>query len=293
MGAQSANHPAIFGIVNITEDSFSDGGRFLNPAAALAHAHALVADGAQVVDLGAAASNIDARPVAEEEEIRRLDPLIAALQADGTPVSVDSFLPAVQRFAIARGVEYLNDIQGFPDAALYPELAVAQCQLVVMHAVQGRGRAQRLELGAREVWERIKQFFDQRITALEEAGVARDRIILDPGMGFFLSSRPEASLYVLARLGELKRIFGLPVLVSVSRKSFLRSLTGRASAAELGAATLAAELAAVARGADFVRTHEPAALVDGLRVMAAMRAADPVAPPRPALSAEPGRGARG
>jgi dihydropteroate synthase type 2 len=292
MNAQSADHPAIFGIVNITEDSFSDGGRFLDPAAALAHARALVADGAQVVDLGAAASNIDARPVSAEDEIRRLEPLVAALRADGTPVSIDSFRPAVQRFAIARGVEYLNDIQGFPEAALYPELAAAQCRLVVMHAVQGRGRAQRLELDAREVWERITQFFDQRIAALEGAGVARHRVILDPGMGFFLSSRPEASLHVLARLGELKRVFGLPVLVSVSRKSFLRSLTGRASAAELGAATLAAELAAAARGADFIRTHDPAALLDGLRVVAAVRAADPAAA-LSMLSAEREQGARG
>ena len=101
---------------------------------------------------------------------------------------------------------------------------------------------------------------------------ARDRLILDPGMGFFLSSRPEASLRVLAGLGRLKRAFGLPVLVSVSRKSFLRALTGRATA-ELGAATLAAELYAAAAGADFIRTHDPGALADGLRVMRALRAA--------------------
>jgi dihydropteroate synthase type 2 len=263
--------PAIFGIVNVTEDSFSDGGRFLDPAAALAHARALVAAGARVVDLGAAASNVNAKPVAAAEEIRRLDPLISALQADGTAVSVDSFLPDVQRFALACGVGFLNDIQGFPDPSLYPELAAAQCRLVVMHAVQGRGRAQQLELSADQVWDRIGTFFTGRIAALELAGIARERIIIDPGMGFFLSSRPEASLQVLARLGELKRAFGLPVLVSVSRKSFLRAITGHSSAAELGAATLAAELYAAEQGADFVRTHDPGALADGLRVTAALR----------------------
>jgi dihydropteroate synthase type 2 len=268
-----ANQPTIFGIVNITEDSFSDGGRFLDAAAALAHARGLVAAGAQVIDLGAAASNVDARPVSAEEEIRRLEPLITALKADGTPVSVDSFLPAVQRFAIARRVEFINDIQGFPNISLYPELAAANCRLVVMHAVQGRGRAQRLELSAREVWDRIGAFFRQRVAALEQAGIARERIVLDPGMGFFLSTRPEASFYVLARLDELKHAFGLPVLVSVSRKSFLRALTGRGAAAELGAASLAAELQAASRGVDFIRTHHPAALVDGLRVVAALRAA--------------------
>ncbi len=273
MANLAANRPTIFGIVNITEDSFSDGGRFLDTSAALAHARGLVAAGAQVIDLGAAASNVDAKPVSAEEEIRRLEPLVVALKAEGTPVSVDSFLPAVQRFAVARGVEFINDIQGFPHTSLYPELAAASCRLVVMHAVHGRGRAQRVELGAHEVWELIGVFFRQRVAVLEEAGIARERIVLDPGMGFFLSSRPEASFYVLARLDELKRTFGLPVLVSVSRKSFLRALTRRGTAAELGAASLAAELQAASRGADFIRTHDPAALVDGLQVVAALQAA--------------------
>jgi len=265
--------PTIFGIVNLTEDSFSDGGRFLDPAAALAHARALMAAGAHVVDLGAAASNVDAAPVAAAEEIRRLDPLISALKADGAPVSVDSFTPEVQRFAIARGVDFLNDIQGFPDLSFYPELAAAQCRLVVMHAVQGRGRAKRLDLSADQVWDRVGGFFTERIAALEQAGIARERVIIDPGMGFFLSSRPEVSLHVLARLGELKRAFGLPVLVSVSRKSFLRAVAGRSSAAELSAATLAAELFAAEHGADYIRTHDAGALADGLRITAALRSA--------------------
>ena len=269
-----AGFPTIFGIVNVTEDSFSDGGRYLDPAAALAQARALAAAGADVIDLGAAASNVDAKPVAPEEEIRRLEPLISALKADRTRVSVDSFLPEVQRFAIARGVDFLNDIQGFPDPSFYPELAAARCRLVVMHAVQGRGRAQRRELSADQVWDRIGGFFRERIAALERAGVARGRIVIDPGMGFFLSSRPEASLHVLARLGELKRTFGLPVLVSVSKKSFLRAVTGRATAGELGAATLAAELFAAKHGADYIRTHNPGALADALRVVGALRDAE-------------------
>jgi len=272
--------PAIFGIVNITEDSFSDGGRFLDTTAALTHARRLVAAGAEIIDLGAAASNIAARPVAPAEEIRRLDPLITALAADGTPVSVDSFAPEVQRFAIARGVAFLNDIQGFPDPSFYQELAAASCRLVVMHAVQGRGRAQQVELTAGDVWERIHVFFADRVRALERGGIARQRLILDPGMGFFLSSRPEASLRVLAGIERLKQAFGLPVLVSASRKSFLRAVTGRAGASELGAATLAAELYAAEQGADYIRTHDPAALVDALKVMTALRAEAAGSPPR-------------
>ncbi len=267
----AAPGPAILGIVNVTEDSFSDGGRFLDSRAALAQARSLVGAGAQIIDLGAAASNIDAAPVAAAEEIRRLDPLIAALAADGTPVSVDSFAPEAQRFAIARGVAFLNDIQGFPDPTVYPELAAASCRLVVMHAVHGRGRAQRVELSADEVWRRIHAFFTDRVTALERAGIARERLILDPGMGFFLSSRPEASLRVLAGLDRLKQAFGLPILISVSRKSFLRAVTSRPTAAELGAATLAAELFAAEQGADYIRTHDPGPLADGLKVIAALR----------------------
>jgi dihydropteroate synthase type 2 len=263
--------PCLFGIVNITEDSFSDGGRYLDPSDAIAHAHALVAAGAQVIDLGAAASNIGAQPVSAAEEIRRLDPVIAALAAGGTQISVDSFLPEVQRFAVARGVAFLNDIQGFPDPSFYRELAAASCRLVVMHAVQGQGRAQQVELAADKVLDRIHDFFVGRLAALERGGIARERLILDPGMGFFLSNRPEASFRVLTRLGRLKRDFGLPVLVSVSRKSFLRAITGRASALETGAATLAAEIYAAEIGADYIRTHDPGALGDALKIMAALR----------------------
>jgi dihydropteroate synthase type 2 len=265
--------PSIFGIVNLTEDSFSDGGHYLDPAAALAHAHALRAAGADVIELGAAASNVNAKPVPAAEQIRRLEPVIAALKAEGAAVSVDSFQPDVQLFAIFRGVDFLNDIEGFAEPSLYPELAAAKCRLVVMHAVQRRGRAQLLDLDPAGVWERIGPFFRARIAALEAAGIARSRIVIDPGMGFFLSSRLEASFHVLARLGELKRAFGLPALISVSRKSFLRAVVGRSTPSELGAATLAAELFAAAQGADFIRTHDVAALADGLRVTAALHAA--------------------
>jgi dihydropteroate synthase type 2 len=262
--------PLIVGIVNITEDSFSDGGRFLDPAAAIAQARRLAAGGAEIVELGAAASNVTAEPVGAKEEIGRLAPVIAALRADGTAISIDSYNPEVQRFAIKRCVDYLNDIHGFPDAAIYPELAEARCRLVIMHAVQSEGRAQRLDLSAQEVWRRIEAFFAERLPRLERAGIARERLILDSGMGFFLSSRPAVSLAVLAGLDRLKRRFGLPVMVSVSRKSFLGAISGRQQPDELGAATLAAERYAAAHGADLIRTHDPAALGDALAVTEAL-----------------------
>jgi dihydropteroate synthase type 2 len=255
---------AIFGIVNITEDSFSDGGEFLDSAAAIEHGRKQAADGADVLDLGAAASNVDAKPVSPAEEIARLDPVLTALHCEGHKVSIDSFSSEVQRWALSRNADYINDIQGFADAGVYPDLAAGEAMLIVMHSVQGRGRATEIDVPPEAIMARILAFFEARIAALTAAGIARERLILDPGMGFFLSSNPQTSLRVLAGLRELKCAFGLPVLVGVSRKSFLRKITGRSSAA--GAATLAAELFAAANGADFIRTHEAGPLRDGLVV---------------------------
>ncbi|HVB18511.1 MAG TPA: dihydropteroate synthase [Stellaceae bacterium] len=271
--------PLLVGIVNITADSFSDGGRFLDPAAAIAHARRLAAEGADIVELGAAASNVGSSPVSPDEEIRRLDPVVAALADSATPLAVDTLQPRVQRFALEHGIDYLNDISGFPDPAVYPDLAAGHCRLVVMHAVLGGSRAQRVDLGADEAWERIEAFFTERVSRLTAAGIARERLVLDPGMGFFLSLRPEASLRVLAGIDRLKRAFGLPVMVSVSRKSFLAAITGRAAPSERGPATLAAELYAAAHGADLIRTHDPAALRDALAVTEAL-AAEERDPPR-------------
>lgn len=257
--------PTILGIVNITEDSFSDGGRFLSPEAALAQARKLVKDGATVLDLGAAASNPEAKPVSAEEEIARLAPVVKVLKKEGIALSIDSFSSDVQRWALAQGVAYLNDIHGFPHPELYPVLAKSGAKLIVMHAVQERGRATRIDIPPESIFSRIVTLFTARIAALEKAGIKRSRLVLDPGMGMFLGSQAQASFEVLRRLPELKEAFGLPVLISLSRKSFLRRLADR-SVEEAGAVTLAGELFAVFRGADYIRTHDVAALSDGLAV---------------------------
>jgi dihydropteroate synthase type 2 len=251
----------ILGILNITDDSFFDGGKYLDPAAAIAQAKALTADGADVLDIGAASSNPDSKGVPPELEISRLESVLPAL--GGMALSIDTFSPTVQRWALEQGITYLNDIQGFPDPALYPALAASSAKLIVMHSVQERGAATRVPVPPGEIMDRIDRFFDSRLAALEAAGIARDRLILDPGMGFFLGSDPEASFTVLRRLPELRRRFALPLLVSVSRKSFLRRITGK-SAAESGPASLAAELFAVRQGADYIRTHAPGPLKDAL-----------------------------
>jgi dihydropteroate synthase type 2 len=255
--------------VNVSEDSFSDGGRFLAPAAAIAHAERLLADGADVIDVGAAASHPDAKRVPPDVEIRRLEPVVDALRARGAQVSIDTFAPEVQDWAVERGVAWLNDIDGFPDPERYPRLARARAKLVVVHSVQGRGRATRVATDVATLVPRIEAFLAERVAALEAAGVARERIVVDPGMGFFLGSNPEASLAVLRALPRLRARIGLPLLVSVSRKSFLGALTGR-EIPERGAATLAAELFAASNGADYLRTHDVRALRDALAVARAL-----------------------
>ena len=257
--------PLLLGIVNITEDSFSDGGRFLAPDAALAHARNLLSDGADILDLGAASSNPEAKSVDPEVEIARLTPVVRAMKAEQRSLSIDSFSIPVQRWAMREGVDYLNDIQGFPHGELYPELAASRAKLIVMHSVQGAGRATKIVVEPAKILNLVLKFFEARIAALAKAGIASDRLILDPGMGFFLGGDPEASFTMLRHLPFLKKAFGLPLLVSVSRKSFLRNLTGR-PAQEAGAAGLAAELFAVDQGADYVRTHAPGALRDALLV---------------------------
>jgi dihydropteroate synthase type 2 len=256
----------ILGILNITADSFSDGGRYLEPGAAIFHAQAMAQSGADIIDIGAASSHPDAQAVAPELEIARLEAVVPELKAKGLSLSIDTFAGDVQRWALAQDVDYLNDIHGFPDAALYPELARSRARLIVMHMVQARGAAVRTEVPAGEIFDRVTAFFDARIEALTRAGIARARLILDPGMGQFLGTDPESSWIILRRLPELKARYGLPLLVSLSRKGFLRKLVNRPPL-ESGAAGLAAELFAEAQGAEMIRTHAPGALRDGLKVL--------------------------
>jgi len=260
--------PRLLGILNITEDSFSDGGRYLAPEAAIARAEYLAANGADIIDLGAASSNPDSKAVPPDVEIARLAPVVSKLRSARIPVSVDSFSPEVQLWALEQGVDYLNDVRGFPHGDIYGRLAAGRAALIVMHAVQEGARAERIAVDPAAIMDRVLTFFGQRLPLLEAAGIARERLILDPGMGFFLGTRAEASYEVLRNIAALKTAFGLPVLVSVSRKYFLRKLTGRGPG-EVGAATLAAELFAAAKGADYIRTHEPGGLRDGLLVQRA------------------------
>jgi dihydropteroate synthase type 2 len=254
---------AVFGIVNVTRDSFSDGGHYFDPAAAIAHAEQLARDGAAVVDVGAESTHPDAADVTAEVEIERLRPVVSALVRQGLQVSVDTRKAAVMAAMTALSVHWLNDVSGFRSEAAIEVAARSQAKLVVMFARQQDGRARR-EGGGGDAVAEAMQFFAQRIAALQSAGVRRERIVLDPGMGFFLGPDPEVSFAMLRRLPELRSL-ALPLLISVSRKSFLAAVSGRAPA-ERGAATLAAELFAARKGVDWIRTHDVRALCDGLAV---------------------------
>lgn len=255
----------IVGIVNITEDSFSDGGRFLAAANAIAHAKQLSSDGADIVELGPASSHPNAAHVSDADQIARLAPVFDGLVDTSIQIAVDATIPEVQRYALSRGAGFINDIRGFPDGSLYGEFASAACHLVVMHAISGGETATRTATDASAIYDMVVQFFETRISDLEAGGLRRENLILDPGMGFFLGTNPEASLEVLSRIDELRRHFNLPVMISVSRKSFLRKIADR-SIENIGPATLAAELFAVHQGVDYVRTHDVRALRDAMTV---------------------------
>ncbi len=212
----------------MTEDSFSDGGSFLAPTAALRHAHRLLDDGADYVELGPAASHPGARRVPPAEQIRRLAPILARLVADGAHVSIDSCDPGVQRFAAAHGAAMINDVRGFPNPRIGAACAAAGCLLVVMHSIGRRHRtpdsAPRRPL---PVLTAVDRFLRRRIAALVSHGVTRSRLIVDPGLGRFLGTTPEPAIAVLRCIGAIRDRTGLPVMISVSRKSFVQRLTGR------------------------------------------------------------------
>lgn len=261
--------PTILGILNITEDSFSDGGCYLDYTDAINQGQRLLDAGADILDLGAAASNPSARPVPSTDEIARLGPVMECLLARGASLCVDSFATETQRFAISAGAEYLNDIRGFPDPNFYPELAKSSCHLIVMHSSQRGPATLSPEADSRPMIEQVFAFFNERVAALLQAGITRQRLILDPGMGLFLGTNANDSVLVLQNLQKLRTHFGIPILVSTSRKSFLRKLSG-APLEQIHAATLASELFAANQGARYIRTHEPGPLRHTLAIWNAL-----------------------
>ncbi|MBM3990608.1 MAG: dihydropteroate synthase [Planctomycetes bacterium] len=260
---------AILGILNITSDSYSDGGQFLDPARALEHGLRLARDGAAMVDIGAQSSHPDAADVAIETQIERLTPVVAGLVSHGVRVSIDTHQPEVAHAMLKLGAQAVNDITAARDARLLALLARSSCSVILMHSTSSAARAERSASSQADWIARLLAFFEERIAACERAGVARSRLLLDPGMGFFLSRDPRPSFEVLRRVGELRGL-GLPLCVGVSRKSFLGARPAR-DVGERGPSTLAAELWCAEQGVEWIRTHDVRALADALATRASIR----------------------
>jgi dihydropteroate synthase len=263
--------PRLMGIVNVTPDSFSDGGRFLAARDALAHCERLVREGADLLDLGAESSRPGADPLPAEAEWARLEPVLREALTLGLPVSVDTCKPEVMRRALDAGADIINDIRGLcrPGAA-QAVAAHPSCGVCVMH-MQGDPATMQHSPHYEDVVAEVKAFCLARVQALEALGVARERVVIDPGIGF--GKRVEDNLALLARQRELLEL-GCPVLVGWSRKSTLGTLCAREVGERL-AASVAAALLAAQRGAAVLRVHDVAATRDALTVWQAVEAATP------------------
>jgi dihydropteroate synthase len=249
------------GVLNITPDSFSDGGQFLAPERALAQARCMIAEGADIIDIGAESTRpYGAEPISTDEELKRLQPIVADVVSLGIPVSIDSMKSAVVAWALDAGATIANDVWGLQrDPDMAGLLATRHCPVVIMH---NRDRA---DAGI-DIMADIAGFFTRSLDLAAKAGIFRENIVLDPGIGF--GKTPEQSMTVLARLDQL-RSFALPLLVGASRKRFISSVSPSEPDQRLGG-SIAAHLIAAKAGARIIRTHDVSETVQALRVAAAI-----------------------
>jgi len=260
--AQIGKKPLIMGILNVTPDSFSDGGFYAGAEAALSRARKMVEEGADLIDIGAESTRPGFTPISAEEEWARLEaPLAAVLREKLAPVSVDTTKAEVARRAVALGAAVINDVSGLHgDPDLAKVVADSGAALVIMHHCDAPDPACKILLDMRD-------FFARALERAETAGVKRENIILDPGVGF--GKTFEQNLTAATSAGALKQVFGLPVLVGLSRKRFIGAITGAPVEARL-AGTLAADLAALFTGADIVRVHDVAEHAHAIKVWSAL-----------------------
>ena len=255
----------LMGVVNVTPDSFSDGGLYLDADAAIAHGRRLLAEGADLLDVGGESTRPGAQPVTAEEEIRRIQPVVAALAGDGAEVSIDTTKSAVARAALAAGATYVNDVSALrfdPDLAGLVAESGARCCL--MHK-RGEPRTMQDDPRYDDVVADVKAHLEERIAFATASGIPEERIDVDPGIGF--GKTLEHNLELLRRLDEIVAL-GRPVVVGTSRKSFLGRLTGR-DVGERVPGTIATNVLALERGARIFRVHDVAPVRDALAVASA------------------------
>lgn len=262
----SLARPLVMGVVNLTPDSFSGDGLGGDPSAALRHAERLLDEGADMLDVGAESSRPGAAPIADDEELRRLGPVVDRLVRWGVPISIDTCKPRVMRAMLDAGADMINDILAFRAPGAVEAVASGQAALCVMHM---RGSPQSMQADPRygDVVADVRAFLHERVESLLARGIARERLVADPGFGF--GKRLPHNLELLKDLADFADLH-VPVLVGMSRKSMLGQMTGR-PVGERSAATVAAGLVAVLAGATLVRVHEAAPMRDALAVLAALR----------------------
>jgi dihydropteroate synthase len=263
------SEPCVMGVLNVTPDSFSDGGRYVDLAAAVERGLAMVGEGAAIIDVGGESTRPGAADVDVDEEIARVVPVIERLAGRvPVPISVDTTKPAVMRAAIAAGARLVNDVKALRAPGALEVVAATGAAVCLMH-MQGEPRTMQAAPAYTDVVGEVRQFLAERIAACTAAGIGRERICVDPGIGF--GKRPEHNLALLAAIDRLAAA-DLPVLVGVSRKSLVGMITGRAPADRLAGSVAFAALA-VMGGAAIIRTHDVAETLDAVKVASALRRA--------------------
>ena len=252
------------GILNVTPDSFSDGGHYARPDLALNHAQQMIAEGADLIDVGAESTRPGAEPVEPASELRRLMPVLEALVPLGVPLSVDTRRPEVMRAALAMGADCINDVQALQAEGALDAVRESNCAVCLMH-MQGTPGTMQSAPNYQDVVAEVGQFLRDRLNAVRRVGLASNRLLLDPGIGF--GKTLDQNLALIGRLSELAP--EIPVLIGLSRKRMVGDLTGRPLSERLSG-SVGGALAAIARGAAIVRVHDVAATVDALAVWRAV-----------------------
>ena len=260
--------PLVMGIINVTPDSFSDGGRYVSSSAAIGHAQQLVEDGAAILDIGGESTRPGALPVGVQEELDRVLPVIEGLRGAPVPISIDTCKPEVMRATIAAGVLMVNDINALQDAAAMKAVADGNVAVCLMHK-QGNPQTMQQQPHYDNVVAEVGAFLRGRIAAAEAAGIGRERIAIDPGFGF--GKTLAHNLDLLRGLEELAEL-GVPILAGLSRKSMLGAITGQ-DVNHRASASIAAALIAVQHGASIVRVHDVRETVDALKIWNAVNGA--------------------
>ncbi|MEN9725345.1 MAG: 7,8-dihydropteroate synthase [Pseudomonadota bacterium] len=257
--------PRVMGIVNVTPDSFSDGGKFNTTEKAIEHALQLVEEGAEILDIGGESTRPGASPVPLDEELKRVIPVIEGLRGVGVPLSIDTYKPQVMQAAITAGADIVNDVCALREPQALEIVAASQVGVCLMH-MQGRPQTMQADPQYDDVVSEVREFLQDRLNAAEQAGIVRSRIVLDPGFGF--GKRTAHNLTLLNHLNDIQAL-GLPLLIGLSRKSVLGQVVGSAVDERIHA-SIAASVVSVMKGANIVRVHDVKPTIDALKIVQAV-----------------------